>query len=137
MLTQNPNSSRHATRIMLCEDDPMIADMFAMMLEGAGYTVVGQSATGTHALNVTEEENPHVALVDLGLRGEVDGITLVGWLRERNVRPIVVTGNHQRLQVAVSAGAEAVLLKPVPFKELLDAVNRARDAGGPLRPWTD
>lgn len=122
---------------MLCEDDPVIVDMYAMMLESAGHMVVGQSATGDDALDVAEKENPHVALVDLGLGGGMDGVTLVGWLRERNVRAIVLTGNHQRLHEALNSGAEAVMLKPVRFEELLNAVNQARNAGGPLRPWAD
>ena len=137
MRTENQNVAGSAARVMLCEDDPMIVDMYAMMLESAGHTVVGQSATGDDAIDLAERENPHVALVDLGLGGAMDGVALVGWLRKRNVRSIVLTGNCQRLHEAANAGAEAVMLKPVRFEELLSAVNQARDAGGPLRPWAD
>lgn len=137
MLTESQGAAGCAARVMLCEDDPMIVDLYAMMLESAGHMIVGQSATGDDAIDVAERESPHVALVDLGLGGSMDGVALIGGLRKRNVRSIVLTGNHQRLHEAASAGAEAVMLKPVRFDQLLSAVNQARDAGGPLRPWAD
>ncbi|MGZ9114807.1 MAG: response regulator [Brevundimonas sp.] len=115
--------------LMIVEDNPGMASDLTELLTGAGHGVVGPfsdaeaagTAAGLHAIDL--------ALLDINLAGEGDGVDLARSLRRTWGVPVIfLTGNveaaarHARL-------AAALVLKPYGGRDVLDAIARAVASG--------
>src|SRR5581483_8372192 len=80
------------SRILLVEDEPIVAMNFAAILQDEGYEVVGPAASVDHALGIIDRQG-HLdgALVDITLRGQAAG-PIAEALGRRGVRFAFVTG---------------------------------------------
>lgn len=112
-------------RILLVEDDPMIAQAIKGALGDEMYTVE-QVANGRDALMMLSVNEYGFLLLDLGLPG-VDGMTVLRTLRanaegqKKNIPVIILTardGLDDRLE-GLDAGADDYLVKPFHMSELL------------------
>ncbi len=61
-------------RILVVEDDLLVAGEMEAALSDAGFDVVGTAATREEALHLAETRSPSVVVMDIHLRGEGDGI---------------------------------------------------------------
>ena len=89
-------SSRNL-RVLIVEDEVLISDFIQTLLEDAGRCdVVGAAETGADALALAEATRPDLALVDIALRGSMDGIELATRLRRLmpSLRIVFATGSH-------------------------------------------
>jgi len=108
-------------RLLLVEDDVMVASGIKLGLCNAGYTVdwVGSAERAEQAL---ERESFDLAIVDIGLPG-VDGLELTRRLRSRGVTlPVLILTARDALQDRVQGldlGADDYMLKPFELPELL------------------
>lgn len=108
-------------RILLVEDDTMIAEAVTVALRDAAYAVDwvqdGLSASRTLALNEHQ-----LVLLDLGLPGR-DGLEVLRRLRQSgNVVPVIILTARDRLEDRISGldlGADDYLVKPFQVPELL------------------
>ncbi len=109
-------------KVLVVEDDPVVAVGVASMVEDCGHELAGVAASGEDALVMAEETRPDVALVDVQLPG-IDGIKTTSELVTRwNIGTVILTAfdDPQFIQGATDAGAFAYLLKPVT-KEAMNA----------------
>lgn len=108
-------------RILLVEDDTLVADGLKQGLERGGYTVdrVDSAEAADEALKYDAFD---AAIVDLGLPGE-DGIQFIGRMRKRGEPlPILILTARDTLDACVSgldAGADDYLAKPFRLPEVL------------------
>ncbi len=70
-------------RVLIVEDEVLVAWMLADCLEGAGHEVVGPAATVAEALAVCEAAPPEMAVLDVNLRDGSNGVDLARALSER------------------------------------------------------
>ncbi|MEM7531012.1 MAG: response regulator [Chloroflexota bacterium] len=77
------------TRILVVEDEIMVAVDISETLKSWGYTVVGIAGTGEEALHFVADYHPHLVLVDISLGGSMDGIQLAAELRKKYAVPVV------------------------------------------------
>jgi len=120
-----------AVRVLIVEDEPLIADFMSDVLGRTDMRVVGAAMTGAEAVRIAEREPPDIALVDIGLVGGMDGWAVARALREAHgTRPVFVTGDYSREidARALAAGAPGCLHKPFRAAELVDMVTQARRA---------
>src|SRR3954452_18712279 len=75
--SRNPSADH---RILICEDDRLIAMGWAAMLADGGYTVVGPAHSAEKALKMAYQHLPTLALVDIDLGGTIDGISVAAEL---------------------------------------------------------
>ncbi len=61
-------------RILIVEDEGIVAADLESTLQKLGYTVVGTAATGEQAVEKAEKTAPDLVLMDIRLKGEMDGI---------------------------------------------------------------
>ena len=61
-------------RILIVEDDAVLAVHLEEMLAQMGYQVTGLAATGNNAIQSALEQSPDVILMDIRLRGDMNGI---------------------------------------------------------------
>ena len=76
-------------RILIVEDDPLLADDIENTVTDLGYEVVGSAASAKDALEKAELLRPDCVLLDISLKGKVDGITAGAEMRSRWNTPIV------------------------------------------------
>ena len=112
-------------RILIVEDDFLGAERVRTVLEAAGYDVVGAAGRTDRALELAARHDPDLAIVDMMLEVDVDGVrTATELVRRRRVKILVTTGFPDSVVEAhgVRELACAVLRKPFLDRELLDAV---------------
>jgi two-component system, response regulator PdtaR len=119
-------------RILICEDNHLIAMGWASLLAMTGYNVVGPAHTGEKALEMAYQHLPHLALVDIGLKGAIDGISVAAELAPLGVIVIFVTADYQRAALEGREYAREILIKPVVPGTILNSVasilqNKPRD----------
>jgi len=102
-------------RILVVEDEPFSAARLNQQLVELGYDPVATSASGEEAESIAEELRFDLALVDLRLAGEMDGISLAVKLRERFSLPsVLITGapDKKLIERAIEAQPYGYLNKP-------------------------
>ncbi|GAA4357904.1 hypothetical protein GCM10023185_22940 [Hymenobacter saemangeumensis] len=123
-------------QILIVEDEFIIAEHLRAILEGMGHEVVGVADRATEALAILRSlpALPAVALLDITLRGELDGIDLAGRLRAEFGLPFVfVTSLADAATVARAKLARPLgyLVKPFDEQEVFVALEMALDAVAP------
>ena len=118
-------------RLLLVEDTPSLAMLYAAVLTRAGHSVTHVS-TLAQAREACARGLPRLMLLDLQLP-DGDGLELLDTLSHSQCRVIVITANGSinRAVQAMRAGAFDFLVKPFDETRLLAAVQNALAAGGP------
>lgn len=113
---------RSATRILLVEDHPEVAQAQALLLRAIGYDVV-IAQDGFEALAMARSDEPDIILLDIGLPG-LDGYEVAAALKAdavtRQIRLIALTayGTPDDLRRSRELGFEAHLVKPATLDQL-------------------
>ena len=130
--SRNAGINQH--RILVVEDEAIVALYLSDMLEDLSYDLCGMAASGAAALDIAARERPALALVDIGLQGGLDGIETACALRTRfAVSSLFMSGasDADTLERARAVGGRGFLSKPyagADLKAALDGIFRA----GPL-----
>jgi two-component system, OmpR family, alkaline phosphatase synthesis response regulator PhoP len=119
------------TKVLIVEDDELIAEGMAQHLTAAGLDPV-RVAAGEVGLARLRHERPDVLVLDLMLPG-LDGWSLIEKAREEGIgTPIIVVSargtEHDRVH-ALQIGADDYLVKPFSMKELVARVQAAARRG--------
>ncbi len=108
-------------RVLICEDDVLIAKATALLLQKVGYEVTDMVGSGEEAVRRAEQAKPDVILMDITLGGEIDGIEAAEQISSRMDVPVVyLTGSTEEdvFLRAKKTGPYAYLKKPVGKVEL-------------------
>ncbi|MFL1460780.1 response regulator [Roseococcus sp. DSY-14] len=108
-------------RVLLVEDEPLIAMFAEMALEDAGAEVVGTAAAVAPALALLDSATPEVVLVDVRLRGGESGYTLAQTLAARRI-PFVLATGMQGQDVPAELRGAPVLPKPYTAPQMVAAL---------------
>lgn len=112
-----------AQRVLVVEDEGLVALEIETFLAGAGHEVVGTAADRAGALALARVERPDLALVDVRLANGDSGLDLAADLTALGVPVLLATGNcPQEPGRAVALGC---LHKPFDERQLLAAVAAA------------
>ena len=114
-------------RILIVEDEAIVAADIKGTLKGLGYDVSAIAFSGEEALRKTEELHPDVVLMDIVLRGQMDGIEAAQQIRERfGIPSIFMTGYSEEIIKQLTTGNPFLsVIKPVDEKELHTAILKA------------
>ncbi|BFN38206.1 response regulator [Fidelibacter multiformis] len=83
-------------RILLVEDEAIIAYNLSLELELEGYDVCGCVACGKKAIQKSQEEKPDLILMDISLQDDIDGIHTMEKIRKQQDIPVIfMTGYSQ------------------------------------------
>lgn len=115
-------------RVFLVDDSPTDRELTRTLLEESGkFVVVGEAESGSEALALTAETNPHLIVVDMNMPG-MNGVELVARLTATlNARIVVLSGyvSPSVSHAVREAGAVACLEKGVDVMHLLDELSAA------------
>jgi PAS domain S-box-containing protein len=115
-------------RILIVEDQRLIAADIENTLKKLGYSVVASVATGEDAVEKATEVRPDLALMDIRLRGAMDGIQAAEAIRARTDIPIIYLTAYADEETILRARGTApfgYLVKPFNERELRAAIEIA------------
>jgi two-component system, response regulator PdtaR len=123
------------TRVLLAEDEALIALPMQMLLEQAGYQVVGPVTTAAAVLDSLDrlqarDQLPEVVLMDISLQGATDGIEAAHQINARygdRIALIFLTGRSDEVmrKRAEAASPAGYLIKPCMFEQIVEAIGGA------------
>jgi diguanylate cyclase (GGDEF)-like protein len=114
--------------ILLVEDEGVIARDLEDTLTRLGYRVSGVASEGAEAIEMARELHPQLVVMDVSLRGEVDGIEAACAIQEEAPVPVIFLTGHtdtETLQRAVMTGPLGYLIKPFQEDDLRCAIEVA------------
>jgi AmiR/NasT family two-component response regulator len=116
------------SRVIIAEDDPLVANVIENELEDIGAKVVGKAADGRQAVELTKSLKPDVVLMDIEMP-EMNGLLAAREIQDQCPTPVIILSvysERQTIDEAVTAGVAAFLLKPPYARELERAILIAR-----------
>ena len=108
-------------RILVVDDEAIVAENIRSKLDNLGYEVCGVAASGEEAVRQAERLNPDLVLMDIRLRGEMDGVEAALEIGDRFEIPIVYLtayADERTLARAKIANPYGYVLKPFGVREL-------------------
>jgi CheY-like chemotaxis protein len=114
--------------VLVVEDEAVVALFLADVLAELNYEVCGVAPTGREALTLAAERRPDIAMVDLRLKGDLDGLDTARKLNDEfNIRSVLLSGDPEALRSAASRGVSpiGILNKPYTPEQLELVLARA------------
>ncbi len=117
-------------KIMIVEDELVIAMDIRNTLTSYGYKVESIASSGTEAIRFAERNRPDVVLMDIHLTGEFDGIETAALLRKDACIPVIyitALNSSETFKRAQETKPYGYLVKPVGRNDLYTAIETAFD----------
>jgi len=118
-------------KLLIVDDETEILAFLKEFFEDRGYSVT-TAASSDEARQALELEKPLVALLDIKMKTNEDGLELLRWIKEKSpkVKVIMVTSlEHQEIvEKAKSLGADDYITKPLELQYLETSVSEKVDA---------
>jgi len=118
-------------RILVVEDDFLVAAQMEAALMDAGFDVAGVAWTGEDAIRLAAAKRPRLVVMDIRLAGDRDGVdTALELFADHGIRCIFATAHHDERvrERAAPAAPLGWLAKPYTTASLIEAVRHAIDA---------
>lgn len=115
-------------RILVVEDEHIVAMGIKKMLKSLGYTVTGVASSGEDAISKAESTFPDVVLMDIMLKGDIDGVEAAKEIRERFDIPVVYLtaySDNNILERAKRTEPFGYIIKPFDEKDLYSNIEVA------------
>ena len=117
----NPTEPTEASRILIVEDEAIVAESLKDQLINLGYQVCRTAANGEDAMRIMEHSEPDLVMMDIMLEGPMDGVEVAGRIREKNEIPVIFLtaySDNETLQRAKITEPFGYLIKPYKEREL-------------------
>jgi DNA-binding response OmpR family regulator len=117
-------------KILIVQDDYLLGEGLRTVLESAGYQVIGVARDTAGADQLAVQDRPALAIVDMMLEIDVDGIATATALKQKHGFEILITTGFPDSVVqreGVPDLACAIVKKPYTDDEILQAVKRCLD----------
>ena len=116
-------------KIVIVENDTDIAPLLENLLSFEGHQTVTVT-NPARALATIRAENPAMVYLDVSLSPSIDGFMVLKQLRAESNVPVMMCSGFDVEDRCLKAGANAFLLKPFAFDDLIAGVNRALQGSG-------
>jgi two-component system, response regulator PdtaR len=125
---ESDKRTERPARILVVEDNFLVATGIETALSDAGFDVIGVAAFAEEAVELAESQEPSVVIMDVRLAGDRDGIDAALEIFQKfGIRCIFATAHYDQhsLERAKEAMPLGWLQKPYAMISLVDAVRRA------------
>lgn len=114
-------------KIVLVDDHPVVRKGLKSILEeDAGFTVCGEAEDANTAIKVIAETEPELVIVDIELKGNIDGIELVAAIKARfpRIKMLVMSMDDGTLyaEKSIKAGAKGYIAKAEAAENIMSAI---------------
>lgn len=120
-------------KILIVEDEPMVPELLASRFEQQGFEVLSTD-TGEGALELIRLHQPDVILLDLWLKGTIDGFAVLNTCQQHFSKTVVIvmTGRDEvSEQQVLRQGAFAFLKKPIRLEQLEELLRQIQHRPAP------
>jgi CheY-like chemotaxis protein len=117
-----------SAKVFIVEDDEILTKVIEWRLDKLGYTVCGSAATGVEAIALITEKKPDIVLLDIELKGHMDGIDVGEFLSSKSKIPFIYLTSHTEdeiLKRAVNTKPKGYIKKPFSDNDLRIAIELA------------
>ncbi|MCX5695011.1 MAG: response regulator [Candidatus Omnitrophica bacterium] len=119
---------RKKMKLLIIDDEKDICNFVKLLFKKKGFLTYS-ALSATRALNIVKKAKPNIALLDIYLKKGMDGLGLLGKIKEiaPDCRCIMVTWDKAQAKTkeAKALGAFSYLTKPLTTSELFKAAERA------------
>ncbi len=113
--------------ILIVEDEGILAMEMERYLLGCGYNVIGIAPSGERALQMADHEKPDLILMDIKLRGKIDGIDTAVMIKEKSNVAILFLSAHAdeaTIERASNVNPVGFIQKPVENGDLCPIIDK-------------
>jgi len=114
--------------VLLVEDDNVMAKIAEMRLHSLGYDMCGRATTAAEAIGIVVNNKPDLVLMDINIKGNVDGIDTANMIRNGFNIPVVYLTSHSDgpvLERAKATNPDGFITKPFKDNDLRIAIELA------------
>lgn len=118
-------AQRQRLKVMVVEDQAIIALDIQTQLIKAGFAVTGRAPTAARAFQLIERDTPDLVLMDILLKGEMDGVGAASIIRSRYALPVIYLTSHsdqETLDRARATEPYGFVVKPFAIDSLKVAI---------------
>ena len=118
-------SSLTDAKILIVEDEVIIAMALEDSLLDLGYRVAGRATTGQRAVELAMETEPDLALIDIRLNGDMDGVEAAEKISRRLKIPVIFLtaySDEETLSRAIKTSPYGYLIKPIRPRDLYTTI---------------
>ena len=115
-------------KILVVEDDDIIAKVEDWRLKNLGYDVCGRAVTGAEAMELVVKHKPDLVLMDINIKGEIDGIETAKMIKKGFNIPVIYVTSHSdgpTLVRAKETKPDGFIVKPFDDNDLRVAIQLA------------
>jgi len=123
--TGSPDQGSRKNKILIVEDENIVADDISMHLEQMGHAIVSSVSTGEDAIVQAGQHQPDLALIDIKLAGKIDGIEAARQINSNFDIPVIFLtayADEATLKRAKKADPFGYILKPFGIAELHSSI---------------
>ncbi len=116
-------------KILIVEDDTLISESVGDILRMLDHQVVGVADNAQNALELCNQHQPEIALLDIQIAGDIDGVELAEIIRDQFDIPFIFTtafADNATISRARDMGPFGYLVKPYGVKEVNAAIQVAK-----------
>lgn len=109
-------------KILIVEDEPLIAEDLSMILGKAGFKVIGIANDGNRALDLLHSQSPDLVLLDIALNSSMSGIDVAEVINEKYDLPFIFItsfSDKHTLERAKDVYPHGYIVKPFKKKDIL------------------
>lgn len=117
-------------RVLIVEDDMLLSMVEERLIKRLGFEVIAKVTKGCEAIEKVEELDPDIIVMDISLKGDMDGIEAMESIREKSDVPVIYlsgSGDRYSLERAKKTGFTDFLTKPVTGGDLKEPLFLAMD----------
>ncbi len=115
-------------KVLIVEDEILVAEDISGDLENDGFEVTDIAMSGEEAFNSLEKTSAHIVLMDINIKGEVDGIETAEQINARYGLPIIYISSNtgrQFMTRVLQTSPYAFISKPFNHQDLVIAIELA------------
>ncbi len=108
-------------RVLIVEDDMLLSMVEERLIKRLGFEVIGKVTKGADAIEKEEKLSPDIIVMDVSLKGDMDGIEAMETIRKKSDVPVIYlsgSGDRYSLERAKKTGFIDFLTKPVTGGDL-------------------
>lgn len=121
-------NNNNSPRVLIVEDDMLLSMVEERLINNLGYNVIAKVQSGSEAIKKVTELDPDIIVMDISLKGEMDGIETMEIIRQNSEVPVIyLSGSSDRydLERAKKTDFTGYLIKPVTSGDLKKPFEKA------------
>jgi CheY-like chemotaxis protein len=119
---------KQSVRVLIVEDEVLTARTIANSLANLGYAVIGFARSGEEAIELATQARPDVVLMDITLKGRMDGVSATHRIQTALDIPVIyltASSDAETVKRALYSNPYGYITKPFGEKALCDTVKSA------------